>query len=229
MMAFSKSYWSALGPLSLEVRAGLANDLTGAMNALHAAGDMESARHVAEFIEFLRAPGEEYSAVRRTALEMLTAGRVMELEDRLAKAEASMARWDETMPWHLMLYAEVLRGRAKFPRSRFMLFALLEEVGELAEALIRGDTEDAKVEAVQVAAVAVRISEEGDATAYESSLAASCALWLGEYVRRAIQKPADMHEPFARSAAISLRKRAEKLYDAGDRVIATVDADARKP
>lgn len=64
------------------------------------------------------------------------------------------------------LAAEVLRGRKKFPGNRFMLAALAEEIGELAEAMVKGDAEAIHREALQVAAVAIRIAEEGDATAY---------------------------------------------------------------
>ena len=63
------------------------------------------------------------------------------------------------------LQEQVLRGRRKFPANRLMLAALAEEVGELARALLqrkaRGDVES---EAIQVAAVAMRIFEEGDAS-----------------------------------------------------------------
>jgi hypothetical protein len=62
--------------------------------------------------------------------------------------------------------AEVQRGRVKFPGNRFMLAALAEEIGELAEAMVKGDAEGIHREAIQVAAVALRIAEEGDATAY---------------------------------------------------------------
>jgi hypothetical protein len=61
--------------------------------------------------------------------------------------------------------AEVLRARAKFPGNRNMLAALTEEVGELATALLQGKPRDEiEREAIQVAAMAVRIIEEGDAS-----------------------------------------------------------------
>ena len=60
---------------------------------------------------------------------------------------------------------EVCRTRNKFPDNKHLLAALVEEVGELAEALIKGEgAERIKAEALQVAAVAVRIIEEGDAS-----------------------------------------------------------------
>ncbi len=66
-------------------------------------------------------------------------------------------------PTHAALTAEVTRARRKFPGSRFMLAALMEEVGELAQAILqkkpRGEIQK---EAIQVACCATRIFEEGD-------------------------------------------------------------------
>lgn len=56
-------------------------------------------------------------------------------------------------------------SRTKFPGNRFLLAALTEEVGELAQALLQKSDRAAVVkEALQVAAVAIRIAEEGDAS-----------------------------------------------------------------
>jgi NTP pyrophosphatase (non-canonical NTP hydrolase) len=58
--------------------------------------------------------------------------------------------------------AEVTRARAKFPSSRFLLTALMEEVGELAKAVLQKRPKDeCRREAMQVACVAIRIMEEG--------------------------------------------------------------------
>jgi NTP pyrophosphatase (non-canonical NTP hydrolase) len=62
--------------------------------------------------------------------------------------------------------AELSSARGKFPMNEMQLAALVEEVGELAQALIdhsRGKTtaEHVYAEAVQVAAMAQRIAEEG--------------------------------------------------------------------
>jgi len=57
---------------------------------------------------------------------------------------------------------EVLRARKKFPGNRFLLAALTEEVGELARATLQRKPENIIKEAIQVAAVAIRIIEEGD-------------------------------------------------------------------
>jgi NTP pyrophosphatase (non-canonical NTP hydrolase) len=63
------------------------------------------------------------------------------------------------------LARELLRARGKFPTNRFLLAALMEEVGELAQALLqRQPRERIEREALQVAVVAMRIYEEGDAT-----------------------------------------------------------------
>jgi hypothetical protein len=68
---------------------------------------------------------------------------------------------------------EIDRARAKYPSNEFMLDALHEEGGELAQAMIdysRSESgskaktvKDIYMEAIQTAAVAIRILEEGDA------------------------------------------------------------------
>ena len=71
------------------------------------------------------------------------------------------------------LLNEILGSRSNFPGNRRMLAALVEEVGELAEALASSEssplTREQRVqrEAIQVAATAIRIFEEGDATTYD--------------------------------------------------------------
>lgn len=60
--------------------------------------------------------------------------------------------------------AEVLAARTKFPGNKHLLAALTEEVGELAQAILQDQPRDLIVrEAIQVACVAIRIAEEGDA------------------------------------------------------------------
>lgn len=62
-----------------------------------------------------------------------------------------------------MIEAEVWRGRKKFPRPAYLTVALGEEFGELCQAqLQRKSRSDVQNEAVQVAALAVRIIEESD-------------------------------------------------------------------
>jgi hypothetical protein len=63
------------------------------------------------------------------------------------------------------LFAEVRRARTIHPGRRQLLAALMEEVGELAKAIIEdAPREDIEEEAIHVAAVAIRILEEGDET-----------------------------------------------------------------
>ena len=67
------------------------------------------------------------------------------------------------------LQREVEGARTKFPKNQHKLAALQEEAGELAQALIdhsRGNATPQQVykEAIQVAAMAVRVAEEGDAS-----------------------------------------------------------------
>ncbi len=61
----------------------------------------------------------------------------------------------------LALTSEMIRARNKFPGNRFLLAALTEEVGELAQALLQ--RKPFQLEALQVAGLALRIFEEGDA------------------------------------------------------------------
>ena len=64
-----------------------------------------------------------------------------------------------------LIAEEVLRARTKFPGNEHLLAALTEEVGELAQAMLQAKPRGEQVkEAVQVACVAVRIIEEGDAS-----------------------------------------------------------------
>lgn len=63
--------------------------------------------------------------------------------------------------------AELNSARSKFPEGKHMMTALTEEVGELAQALLDHDqgeqtNEQVFKEAIQVAAMAVRIASEGD-------------------------------------------------------------------
>jgi len=65
------------------------------------------------------------------------------------------------------LMHEIVGARAKFPENKYKLAALVEEVGELSQALIdnsRGKQTNSQVfkEAIQVAAMALRIAAEGD-------------------------------------------------------------------
>lgn len=58
--------------------------------------------------------------------------------------------------------AETMRARLKFPGGEHLLAAATEELGELAKALLQKKPKDEiEKEAIQVAAMMVRIIEEG--------------------------------------------------------------------
>lgn len=59
---------------------------------------------------------------------------------------------------------ELNKARKKFPNAADLTVALMEECGELAQATLKCDQENIIKEAIQVAAVAIRIIEEGDST-----------------------------------------------------------------
>jgi NTP pyrophosphatase (non-canonical NTP hydrolase) len=61
------------------------------------------------------------------------------------------------------LRTEIYSARRKFPGRRFLLTALVEEVGELAAAILKREgPARIRKEAIQVACVAIRIFEEMD-------------------------------------------------------------------
>jgi len=55
-------------------------------------------------------------------------------------------------------------ARLKFPDPRGLMMALTEEVGEVAKALADESPERIREECIQVAAMAIRLAEEGDPT-----------------------------------------------------------------
>jgi len=57
---------------------------------------------------------------------------------------------------------EVHRARKKFPSAEGSMCALTEEVGELAKATLDESPQRIRREAIQVAAMAVRVATEGD-------------------------------------------------------------------
>lgn len=67
-----------------------------------------------------------------------------------------------------LVRGELDAARGKFPDSTHQLAALMEEVGELAQALMEHDRDGAQTiamvlrEAVQVASMAIRLATEGD-------------------------------------------------------------------
>lgn len=59
---------------------------------------------------------------------------------------------------------ELSRGAARYPDPSGLLAALVEEVGELSKALIAEPRDRVQAEAIQVAALAIRIATQGDPT-----------------------------------------------------------------
>jgi hypothetical protein len=81
-----------------------------------------------------------------------------------------------------------MKARRKFPGTRFLLAALVEEVGELAEAIGSGDKTHIRKEAIQVCAVAIRIIEEGDATTYDPKGLLMVTTEIGMVARTFLQR-----------------------------------------
>ena len=72
------------------------------------------------------------------------------------------------------VHEEIQKARAKFPNSRRSFAALVEEVGELAQALLHvlekpsdKNRTHIREEAIQVAAMACRVAVEGDTSLTE--------------------------------------------------------------
>lgn len=76
--------------------------------------------------------------------------------------------WSDDGKMIRSIRGELQQAREAFPDSRYMLCALMEEVGELAQAIMehsRGENKTAAEvyhEAIQVATMAIRIGTEGD-------------------------------------------------------------------
>ena len=60
------------------------------------------------------------------------------------------------------LQDELAFARSRFPSNSQLMEALMEEVGEVARAVLERDFDHAKQEALQVACVAMRLATEGD-------------------------------------------------------------------
>jgi NTP pyrophosphatase (non-canonical NTP hydrolase) len=59
---------------------------------------------------------------------------------------------------------EVHRARKLFPTNAALMVALMEEVGELAKAMLDESDDRVRAEAIQVAGLAMRVAIEGDST-----------------------------------------------------------------
>ncbi len=118
--------------------------------------------------------------------------------------------------------AEVMRAREKFPGTRFLLAAIVEEVGELAEAIFEQSAVDTRKEAIQVCAVAVRIIEEGDSSTYSAGGFVALTAGVGEVARRFLQRG------LVKPALRSLAQNALKIRDDGDSTFDDLTADESK-
>lgn len=82
------------------------------------------------------------------------------------EATAKMTNVDHLLPDSLIwreIEREVIAAREQYPGNEHRIAALAGEVGELAQALTKGEGKHRiRREAIQVAAMAVRIIEEGD-------------------------------------------------------------------
>lgn len=144
-------------------------------------------------------------------------------EDGLVLAEASLLALDD----------EVGRARDKFPSNRLLLTALAEELGELAEAYLEWQgLEGVRMEALQVACVAMRIYEEGDSVydaAYDGSkrdrlLFTLLAKEFGALGKAFLQRKNDA----IREHASEVARRATQIAEHGDTTYDDVtDAEAK--
>ena len=100
----------------------------------------------------------------------------------------------------LPLSDELVHARTKFPANQFLMSALAEEVGELAEAYVYEPNSAAmRKEALQVACVAMRIATEGCDTAGESQEVVAAMLALEPLSRKFWDSMKDRPDLAARS------------------------------
>lgn len=77
----------------------------------------------------------------------------------------------------LRVWHEILRARASFPSPELSAVALMEEVGELAKALLDESKDRVYAEAVQVACMAFRVAVEGDPATKPHRLRKGLEVW----------------------------------------------------
>ncbi len=126
---------------------------------------------------------------------------------------------------HDMLDAEVFRSKVKFPRPRFKLAALVEEVGELANALASGNRDAIHREALQVACVACRIAEDGDETEYRPDGFIEIVYAVGGVARYLMQRKTQN----VRELTLTLLASARRLLVNGDATFNDVDDEVAQP
>lgn len=101
---------------------------------------------------------------------------LLDTEEKLEKSEEEVKRLqakieeaerrgkDVPIGWLGLIAEELKRARSLHPGNAQLLGALMEEVGEVANALLEhgSGSDQVREECVQVATVAIRIAEEGD-------------------------------------------------------------------
>lgn len=80
------------------------------------------------------------------------------------EANHGSAQPSPEMQLALDILAELQRARTKFPGDNVTTLALVEEVGELAQATFEKSRAEVRKEAIQVACMAMRVILDGDAT-----------------------------------------------------------------
>ena len=121
------------------------------------------------------------------------------------------------------LMQEITRARTKFPGNRFLLTALVEEVGELAEAMEHGTREEVYKEALQCACVAIRIAEESDPVVYDRGLFIALISSTGRIARGLLQKSGiSVYLAFASNSL-------QRMKELGDKSFADITDEEAKP
>jgi len=88
---------------------------------------------------------------------------IVEIEERILDIEEIPAHGPIGSMFKRIHY-EATTGMESYPDPSGLVVALMEEVGELARAMMSEPRENIRAEAVQVAALAIRIAIEGDPT-----------------------------------------------------------------
>jgi hypothetical protein len=107
----------------------------------------------------------------------------------------------------------LVAGRKKFAGSRFLYAALIEEVGELGEAILSGDAKQVRDEAIDVACVAIRIVEEGEVTKYQYGRLISLAVSVGNVARHLLQKTPGPWAAMAATVASRMDREGDQTFD----------------
>lgn len=72
--------------------------------------------------------------------------------------------FDEIDVFLMAVRAEIIRARTKFPGDNLTTIAMFEEAGEVAKAVLDESPEAIRVECIQLACMAARITLDGDSS-----------------------------------------------------------------